>query len=171
MSLGRSGWLADFESFVAARMSSLLSYAYALTGERREAEDLVQEALIRTGLAWHRVLRKDQPDAYVKTTVLRLYINSRRSRRNPPVAAYEPDNGRLDPGYAQIEDQDALRKALAQVPPKMRAVLVLRYLEGMPDEQIAAALRCSRGTVRTQAARGLARLRAAYTSEVANHDA
>ncbi len=119
MSPGAAGRLADFESFVAEQMSQLLGYAHALTGDRRHAEDLVQEALIRTGLAWHRVRRKDRPTAYVKTAILRLYLNERR-RSSVPAAGYEVDNGAPDPGFTQVDEQDALKQALAKVPPKMR---------------------------------------------------
>lgn len=164
--MGQNGRLAGFEAFVAAGLPRLLGYAYALSGDQRVAEDLVQEALVRTGVAWSRVRRKDRPDAYVKTTILRIYLNERRASRQVPVGSGELERPAAEPGYARIEDHDALRQALAAVPPKMRAVLVLRYLEGLPDEDIAAALRCSRGTVRTQAARGLVKLRAAYQGEV-----
>jgi RNA polymerase sigma-70 factor (sigma-E family) len=159
--------LAGFEAFVAARLPVLLGYAYALSGDQRVAEDLVQEALVRTGVAWSRVRRKDRPDSYVKTTILRIYLNERRAGRHAPVSSGELEQPAAEPGYARIEDHDALQQALAAVPPKMRAVLVLRYLEGLPDDDIAEALKCSRGTVRTQAARGLAKLRAAYQGEVA----
>jgi RNA polymerase sigma-70 factor (sigma-E family) len=164
--MGQNGRLAGFEAFVAAGLPRLLGYAYALSGDQRVAEDLVQEALVRTGVAWSRVRRKDRPDAYVKTTILRIYLNERRASRQVPVGSGELERPAAEPGYARIEDHDALRQALAAVPPKMRAVLVLRYLEGLPDEDIAAALKCSRGTVRTQAARGLVKLRAAYQGEV-----
>jgi len=162
-----TGRLAGFEAFVAAGLPRLLWYAYALSGDQRVAEDLVQEALVRTGLAWSRVRRKDRPDSYVKTTILRIYLNERRSSRTIPVGGSELEQPAAEPGYARIEDHDALRRALAAVPPRMRAVLVLRYLEGLPDADIAEALKCSRGTVRTQAARGLVKLRAAYQGEVA----
>jgi RNA polymerase sigma-70 factor (sigma-E family) len=165
--MAENGRLAGFEAFVAAGLPRLLGYAYALSGDQRVAEDLVQEALVRTGVAWSRVRRKDRPDAYVKTTILRIYLNERRASRSVPVGAGELERPAAEPGYARVEDHDALRQALAAVPPKMRAVLVLRYLEGLPDEDIAEALKCSRGTVRTQAARGLAKLRAAYQGEVA----
>jgi RNA polymerase sigma-70 factor (sigma-E family) len=164
--MGQNGRLAGFEAFVAAGLPRLLVYAHALSGDQRVAEDLVQEALVRTGVAWSRVRRKDRPDAYVKTTILRIYLNERRASRQVPVGSGELERPAAEPGYARIEDHDALRQALAAVPPKMRAVLVLRYLEGLPDEDIAAALKCSRGTVRTQAARGLVKLRAAYQGEV-----
>ena len=162
-----SGRLAGFEAFVVARLPRLLGYAYALSGDKQVAEDLVQEALVRTGVAWSRVRRKDRPDAYVKTTILRIYLNERRATRHVPVGSGELEQPAAEPGYGRVEDHDALQQALAAVPPKMRAVLVLRYLEGLPDEAIAEALKCSRGTVRTQAARGLAKLRAAYQGEVA----
>lgn len=164
--MGQTGRLAGFEAFVAAGLPRLLGYAYALSGDQRVAEDLVQEALVRTGVAWSRVRRKDRPDSYVKTTILRIYLNERRASRQVPVGSGELERPTAEPGYARIEDHDALRQALAAVPPKMRAVLVLRYLEGLPDEDIAEALKCSRGTVRTQAARGLVKLRAAYQGEV-----
>lgn len=162
-----SGRLAGFEAFVAGRLPRLLGYAYALSGDQRVAEDLVQEALVRTGVAWSRVRRKDRPDSYVKTTILRIYLNERRASRNVPVGSGQLEQPTAEAGYARVEDHDALQQALAAVPPKMRAVLILRYLEGLPDEDIAEALKCSRGTVRTQAARGLAKLRAAYQGEVA----
>ena len=165
--VAQAGRLAGFEAFVAAGLPRLLGYAYALSGDQRVAEDLVQEALVRTGVAWSRVRRKDRPGSYVKTTILRIYLNERRASRQVPVGSGELERPAAEPGYARVEDHDALRKALAAVPPKMRAVLVLRYLEGMPDEDIAQALKCSRGTVRTQAARGLVKLRAAYRGEVA----
>jgi RNA polymerase sigma-70 factor (sigma-E family) len=165
--IAHNGRLAGFEAFVAARLPRLLGYAYALSGDQRVAEDLVQEALVRTGVAWSRVRRKERPDAYVKTTILRIYLNERRASRQVPVGSGELERPAAEPGYARVEDHDALRQALAAVPPKMRAVLVLRYLEGLPDEDIAQALKCSRGTVRTQAARGLVKLRAAYQGGVA----
>ncbi len=106
---------------------------------------------------------KDRPEAYVKTAILRIYLNQQRRYGRQISIDHEPvEQSVADPAYQRIDDRDALQQALGAVPPKMRAVLVLRYLEGLPDDDIAAALRCSRGTVRTQAARGLAKLRAVY---------
>src|SRR5262249_52157038 len=162
MESGKAGRLADFEAFVTADMPRLLGYAHALTGNRQAADDLVQEALIRTGLSWHRIRQHELAAAYVKNTILRLYLNQRRGKFREYVDIDTVDPSVAEPGYERIEHQDDLRQALAQLPPGMRAVLVLRYLEGMPDAEIAQLLKCSKGTVRAQAFRGLAKLRVAY---------
>ena len=159
------GSLTDFAEFATARLPHLLGYAHALTGDCRLAEDLVQEALVRTGLAWDRVRRKDRPDRYVKTAIVRLYLNQRRDDRRM-VLDPDPDSSTMERGFTRVEEHDSLRRALTRVPRRMRAVLVLRYLEGLSDEEIAEFLRCSRGTVRSQAARGLMKLREAYESGV-----
>ncbi len=162
-----------FGAFVAARMGALLSFAHVLTGDRAEAEDVVQTALARTALAWRRVERKDDPEGYVRRAVLRTYLNSRRGRRAhelpvadvPDVAAAAPLPGRDNAAEAAVDERDAMWRALARLAPGQRAVLVLRYYEHLSEAEIAAALGCSTGTVKSQAAKGLARLRLLATTK------
>ncbi|MFI7438676.1 SigE family RNA polymerase sigma factor [Nonomuraea indica] len=147
---------ADFDEFVRARGDALLRYGYVLSGNMEDAADLVQEALARLGDAWPRVRRKDDPEGYVRTTMVRLHINAWRRRHREDLVAAVPENGRFD----RYDDAD-LWAELRQLPPRQRAVLVLRYYEDLPDDRIAEVLGVSRGTVRSQAARALDKLRIA----------
>jgi RNA polymerase sigma-70 factor (sigma-E family) len=156
------GW-GQFDGFVAHRLPALYRYAYVLTGNRHDAEDLVQEALTRTGVAWGRVKRKDDPEGYVRTTMARIMANRWRRPRREHLVADTPDQAVEDPSLARIPDADRLDAALATLPPRMRAVLVLRYVEQLSEEETARVLGCSKGTVKSQASRALAKLRAADT--------
>ena len=147
-----------FEAFVAARLPALLRYARVLTPSTADAEDLVQEALARVGAAWWRVRSRDDPEGYVRRTMLRLAINAGRRRREVSVADV-PERAAADPGFGRVDDGEQLGRLVDGLPAGMRAVLVLRYLDGLDDDAIAALLGCSRGTVRSQASRALARLR------------
>lgn len=150
-----------FRAFVAARMGSLLSFAHLLTGDRAAAEDLVQTALARTAVAWWRVRNRDDPEGYVRRAILRTQQNTwRRGLRELPVAE-PPEPGpyqRPDPGQ-EVDDRDLLWRALRLLPPRQRAVLVLRYYEDRSETEIAQLLGCRPGTVKSQAAKALARLR------------
>ncbi|WP_246267480.1 SigE family RNA polymerase sigma factor [Nonomuraea typhae] len=158
-----------FESFVADRLGALFRYALVLTGDRHDAEDLVQEALTRTGLSWRRVRRKDDPEGYVRTAMLRIMANRwRRPLREVSVAA-PPEPAREDQALELVLADAELHTRLATLPPRMRAVLVLRYVEERSEQEIATLLGCSRGTVKSQASRALAKLRAAMEREEAGH--
>ena len=131
----------------------------ASTGDRWLAEDLAQTALASAYAAWWRVRRADDPDAYVR----RILINAAKSRFRRHRVSEQP--GDLpDPAVAgpadEVEERSALIAALAELPPRQRAVVVLRYWEDMTDAQVGALLGCSAGTVRSQATRALAKLRA-----------
>jgi RNA polymerase sigma-70 factor (sigma-E family) len=161
--------LERFEDFVALRLPALYRFALTLTGSPHDAEDLVQEALVRTGLAWRRVRRKDAPESYVRMTMTRLMVNRwRRKWREDPVADV-PDRATVDPALDRIADRSYLDSAVRDLPPRMRAVLVLRYLEGLTDEEVAAALGCTVGTVKSQASRGLAKLRPSLATQGDRH--
>ncbi|BCB89444.1 SigE family RNA polymerase sigma factor [Phytohabitans suffuscus] len=149
-----------FEDFVRARSAALVRYGYVLTGNPHDAADLAQEALARLGSAWSRVRRKDDPEGYARTTMARLHISRWRRRRRERLSADLPELGYTDPGLDRAEGDGGLWRALATLPRRQRAVLVLRYYEQYTDEEIAALLRISRGTVRSQAARALDKLRA-----------
>jgi RNA polymerase sigma-70 factor (sigma-E family) len=157
--------IEGFEDFVRTRMPSLYRFGYALSGSQHDAADLVQEALIRLGAAWPRVRRRDNPEAYVRTTMVRLHISAWRRRRREFLVAAVPDRGYTDASLAGIDERDPLWRALATVGPRQRAVLVLRYYEHRSDEEIATMLGVSRGTVRSQAARALDRLRSGWGAD------
>jgi RNA polymerase sigma-70 factor (sigma-E family) len=158
------GWVSTrlgFDTFVAVRLPALYRYALVLTRDRHEAEDLVHDALVRTAAGWWRVRRQDDPEAYVRRAMVRLLINRRRRGRREQVVAEPPDAGRVEAGYGAVDDDASLDDRLRALPPRMRAVLVLRYVDGLSEAEIADTLGISRGTVKSQAARALERLREA----------
>jgi RNA polymerase sigma-70 factor (sigma-E family) len=152
----------SFDAFVQARATGLLRYGYALTGSRHDAADLVQEALARLGTAWPRVKRKGDPEGYVRVTMARLHVSWWRHRRRERLVERVPERADTDPALDGVQAESGLWQALATLPPRQRAVLVLRYYEHCPDEEIAAVLGIARGTVRSTALRGLEKLRAAW---------
>jgi RNA polymerase sigma-70 factor (sigma-E family) len=151
----------QFEEFMTSRWPGLVRLAFGLTGDRWLAEDLAQTALVSAYASWWRVRRADDPDAYVR----RILINASKSRwrRSRAAGQHEPPaevpDPAADPAIA-IGERSALLKALGALPPRQRAVVVLRYWEDLSDAQAAALLGCSASTVRSQAARALAKLRA-----------
>ncbi|WP_244941616.1 SigE family RNA polymerase sigma factor [Thermopolyspora flexuosa] len=134
-------------------------YAFVLTGNADDAADLVQEALARLGDAWHRVQRKDDPEGYVRTCMVRLHISWWRRRRREHLSASVPEEGYTDAGVDRVDADIGLWRELAELPARQRAVLVLRYYEDLSDGEIAKILGISTGTVRSQAARALEKLR------------
>ncbi|MGN9843583.1 SigE family RNA polymerase sigma factor [Nonomuraea sp. H19] len=152
-----------FAEFVAERGDALLRYGYVLAGNPHDAADLVQEALLKLRGAWHRVRSKENPESFVRTTMARLHIAAWRLRRRELLAWDLPDRAHHDP--LPSGDERRMWQALAGLPRKQRAVLVLRYYEQLDDTEIAAVLGISRGTVRSQASRALDKLRFATPSE------
>ncbi len=149
----------SFPDFVARQQQALLRLAFLLAGDRGYAEDLVQTALMKTYRHWDRIVRRGEPSAYVRRALVTTHTSWRRrawhreqpTGRLPDTPAAEPAD-RLDAG-------EELRRALLDLPPRMRATLVLRYYEDLSELQTAQLMGCSESTVNTQAARGLARLR------------
>ena len=151
----------DFDAFVAARGASLLRLGWLLCGQAPAAEDLVQEALARAYLRWDRVIAAAAPEAYVRRILVNEYVSSRRRRSSTELPRADVDAGAVvadtaDAGAAR----DEMWRLLARLPRTQRAVLVLRYYEDQSDDQIAQLLGCGTSTVRSNAARGLAALRA-----------
>ena len=155
----------SFDAFVRARGEHHRRVAALLTGSAAEAEDLVQTSLVKLYRAWPRLdVASASPDAYLRTII----VNTRRSwwqtrwRRESPTASV-PDRPDPAEGGGDPADRQALgslvRSALAALPHRQRAVLVLRYLEDLPEAEVAALLGCSVGTVKTHAHRGLRALR------------
>ncbi|GGM23118.1 DNA-directed RNA polymerase sigma-70 factor [Micromonospora sonchi] len=149
-----------FREFVVEQWGPLTRTAYLLTGDRGAAEDLVQSALEKTHRRWGRVLRKDAPGVYVRRVMVNTAVSWRRRRRTVEVPLLEADAITAPDAYHRAENRHHLLGALRRLPPRMRAVLVLRYFEDLSETDIAQVLGCSTGTVKSQASRGLARLRA-----------
>ena len=148
----------DFSAFAVSRWPGLVRLAFGLTGDRWMAEDIAQTALARAYVAWRRVNRADDPDAYLR----RILVNAsnRRFRRHRVTEQPgDPPETAVDGPADLVSERAALLAALRQLPPRQRAVVVLRYWEDLTDAQIAAVLGCSSGTVRSQLARALAKLR------------
>ncbi|MFB4276861.1 MULTISPECIES: SigE family RNA polymerase sigma factor [unclassified Nonomuraea] len=159
----------QFGEFVKHRLPALFRYALVLAVDARDAEDLVQEALTRTGAAWWRVRRKDDPERYVRTIMTNIMSNRWRRGRREITVAELPERAVDDPSFARLPGMDGVDRVLALLPPRMRAVIFLRYVEQLTEREIAQALGCSQGTVKSQAARGLAKLRAALADEEERH--
>jgi RNA polymerase sigma-70 factor (sigma-E family) len=157
----------QFRSYVVTSRAQLVRTATFLTsGDRHAAEDLVQTALMRLYVAWPRV-RGESVDAYARKAMLNALIDNRRR----PIARFErprsdvPEVAVCDPApFNQTES--AVFAALAALPPRMRAAVVLRHLLELSVTETADALNCSEGTVKSQTARGLSQLRDALSPTV-----
>ena len=150
---------AEFREFVAARMESLRGLAYLTCGDWQVAEDAVLGALAKLYVRWRRV---DHPDAYARTAVVRAAIDETRRpwwrREQSHSHAALPDRVAPDETHG-VDERLRLRAALGRLPVKQRAVVVLRFLEGLGVEQTAAALSLPEGTVKAYTSRGLDALR------------
>ncbi|GAB7042888.1 MULTISPECIES: SigE family RNA polymerase sigma factor [Catenuloplanes] len=149
-----------FREFVREHWGPLTRTAYLLTGDRGHAEDLVQTALEKTHRKWRTVSRMDAPVAYVRKAMVNTAISWRRRRGFGRGTGAGPEPAAAGDPYQQVVDRQRLTTALRALPPKMRAVLVLRYFEDLTEADVAATLGCSVGTVKSQVSRGLQRLRA-----------
>jgi RNA polymerase sigma-70 factor (sigma-E family) len=149
---------AGFTEFVQARSTALLRTAVLLAGgDRGHAEDLVQGVLERMYVRWDRI--DGPPEAYARRALAHAAVNRWRTRRRrPELPLLTEDAPDRDPA-ATVDLRDALVRALLTLPPRQRAVLVLRFLDDLPEEEVARALGCSVGTVKSQTSRALARLR------------
>jgi RNA polymerase sigma-70 factor (sigma-E family) len=150
-----------FEEFAAARLPAVLRFAAVLTGDRGLAEDVVQEVLIRANARWRMIENLDRPEAYVRKMIVNEYLAwRRRSWRLVLSSASSGIDGLPTPDpAARYAEREALLAELTKLPRRQRAVVVLRYYEGLSDQEIADALGCKPGTVRGHASRALAALR------------
>jgi RNA polymerase sigma-70 factor (sigma-E family) len=150
----------NFSQFVSDRQRGLLRLATALTGDPRHAEDIVGDVLARAYERWHRISQLDRSNAYVRAMVVNEFVTrQRRWRRATPVADLADIAGATPDHAAVHAERAALISELQKLPRRQRAVLVLRYYEGLPDREIAAVLDCAAGTVRSLISRALAALR------------
>lgn len=150
----------SFQEFVANRSTALLRTAVLLSGgDRHAAEDLLQNALVKVANRWRRI---DEPEAYVRQVLYRQQISRWRlkGRRKEVSVAEPPDGAAGGDGTGAADLRLLMRGALARLTTRQRTVLVLRYFEDLPEAEVARALGCSVGTVRSTTHRSLARLRA-----------
>ncbi|MEU6407669.1 SigE family RNA polymerase sigma factor [Microbispora sp. NPDC046933] len=148
----------SFREFVTAHQQSLMRTAYLLTGDAHLAEDLLQSVLLKVLGRWRRLSRIDNPEAYARKALLNQHISWRRRRAgaelpstSPPERSYSSENTTVV--------RLVMRQALMRLPPRQRAVIVLRYYEDRTERETAELLGCSIGTVKSQAHHALARLR------------
>jgi len=150
----------DFDGYVKVRSPHLLRLGYLLTHDWHTAEDLVQTALIKAWSSWDRLDGGD-PDGYVRKIIVNTHLSWRRRRwlGETPTRDLPEHAAALDPMSA-VDEYDRLWRVLGRLPPRQRAVVVLRYFEDLSQEQIAAVLDISVGGVKSQLSRALAALRA-----------
>ncbi|MFF1655786.1 SigE family RNA polymerase sigma factor [Streptomyces sp. NPDC058252] len=155
----------EFQSFVIGRWPRLMRTAFLLTGEQHAAEDLVQSTLEQVYVAWRRVGAADDPEAYVRRVMINAHARKHRRKLKEFLAPKDdsdlthelPDSGDR---IAQADDRSALLKALSELPARQREAVVLRYWEDLSESQTAEAMGCSVGAVKSNAAKGIAKLRA-----------
>lgn len=149
---------ADYVEFVSSRLPSLRRLAYVLCGDWHHADDIIQASLTKAYLRWSSVRASRDVDQYVRAIVVNTFLSERRlgwsrvrlGELPPEVAA---------PEDASVEDRTVLRQALARLPKRQRAVLILRFVDDLGVNDVAEAMHCSTGTVKSQTAHGLASLR------------
>jgi RNA polymerase sigma-70 factor (sigma-E family) len=155
---GRGARVVDFDEWVAVRGDALFRLAYVLTGNRADAEDVVQDALSRALPRWSRIVEADDPDAYVRRMVVNAHTSwwRRFRRREAPVAEVRLGESR-DP---DVEEHDRVWRACLALPPEQRVAVVLRYYERLDYTEMADLTGVREGTLRSRVSRGLAALRA-----------
>jgi len=157
---------AAFTEFAAASRTRLRSTAYLLCGDWERAADHVQEGLIRVYVAWPRLVRRGSELAYARKAVVSVFLDAsrKRSSRERPLAT-TPDRASGEDVASGVSNRAALMAALADLPERQRACVVLRYFEDLDVRETAAALGCSEGTVKSQTSRALASLRAMFDDD------
>jgi RNA polymerase sigma-70 factor (sigma-E family) len=154
----REGSEEEYVEYVALRIPVLRRLAYVLAGDQHRADDLVQQTITTLYVKWHRAREAANIDAYVRTMLVRTFVDERRLawsrvrlfRETPEPPPYETGG---------VEDREVVRQALSRVPRRQQAVLVLRFYYDLPVDEVAVTLGCSTGTVKSQTSRGLATLR------------
>jgi RNA polymerase sigma-70 factor (sigma-E family) len=149
-----------FREFVESRSRALLRSGWLLTGDWPSAEDLVQTALAAAWPRWSSLTRPDAPELYVRRIMVTTFLRWRRRRWNGEIATLElPERRAQADQFALADVRQALTAALGGLPPRQRAVIVLRYFADLSEAQTAAVMGCSPGTVKSHAAKALSRLR------------
>jgi RNA polymerase sigma-70 factor (sigma-E family) len=154
-----------FEEYAGVAWPSLYRYAYLLTGNHADAEDIAQQTLMKAYRFWSRVKASESPAAYLRQMLTNTYLSHARPKvRRLELLTDAPP----DPGHAPTagpEERMALWPHVKSLPPRQRAVIVLRYYEDLSEQEIADTLGCSRGNVKSTAHHALKSLRAALDSD------
>lgn len=161
---------ASFDEFVAAHVRDLMNTAYLISCDESEAEDLVQECLVRVAKRWRRVQTMDLPGAYARRILVNLAYDGGRAQtrrrqelgpggHDPELLPFGLVDDRAETAFERIPDRALLLDALRRLAPQQRAVIVLRYFNDLSEADTAKLLGCSVGTVKSSGARGLERLR------------
>jgi len=160
MAMRSQGEISEFSELVATRSAALLRTAYLVVGDHQLAQDLLQEALVKAYVAWPRLRDGSKAEAYVRRTIVTTAISWRRRRsfHERPVEVL-PEAWDVDETDRLAAHDDVWQQVLA-LPPRQRAALVLRYYEDLSEADTAEALGCSVGTVKSQVAEALGKLRA-----------
>ena len=153
----RSSRDADYVSFVESVWAHNLRLARLLTGDRHRAEELLQDSLVTLYVHWRRVSARGDPRAYLRRILVNGNVSWWRRRRREHLVDVVPERG--DPRADEPEHDEVLQRALLRLPAHQRAVVVLRHYEDLSEKAVAATLGCSIGTVKSQNARAMARLR------------
>jgi RNA polymerase sigma-70 factor (sigma-E family) len=150
-----------FRDYVASRSAGLVRLGWLLTGDEAAAQDLVQAALLKAWTRWARIQRQDAPDAYVRRVMMSTFLSWVRRRRWQVEFTSDVVNEAIgaNDAYAEADSRLSVRRSLGELPPRQRAVVVLRYFDDLSEAQTARVLGCSVGTVKSQAAKALAKLR------------
>jgi RNA polymerase sigma-70 factor (sigma-E family) len=154
---------SDFDLWAAERGRSLLVFATAVTGDREAARDAVQDALVAVYLRWRRLIAAGEPDAYARRVIVNRHISWwRRLGRRERLTAFEVDHeGAAEPAAQDaLADADLARRLLADLPPRQRAAVALRFYDDLAFAEIATILNCPESTARSYVHRALERLRA-----------
>ena len=152
---------AEFAELVAAVSHRLVRTAFAACGDRQLAQDAVQSALISAYRSWRRVRDADNPEAYLRKMVLNELSHTRRLRwwSSTSLRAEVPDATPAPSHESSVVEHEVVWGAIAELPPRQRAVIVLRYYEGLSEAEIGEALGIRPGTVKSQSAAAMAHLR------------
>jgi RNA polymerase sigma-70 factor (sigma-E family) len=159
--------LADY---VSARWPALVRYATVVCGDAAEGEELAQAALVRVASRWWLIRDRDNIDAYVRKAIVRGHLNLRSRLRDREQRVAEPPQVSVADPVDGVGRGVDIRRALAALPPRQRAVLALRYLDDLSEARAAELLGCSVGTVKSQASKALATLRASFPDLIDRED-
>ncbi|ACU39035.1 SigE family RNA polymerase sigma factor [Actinosynnema pretiosum subsp. pretiosum] len=151
----------EFTRFYTGHFDQARRTAYAMCGNWSDAEEITQNAFVRVYSAWARV-RSETAEAYLRTVVTRVFLDTRRRRRGREQAVAEPPERPVPPDTESAEHRQNLIPALQELPPRQRAVIVLRFVHDLSVEQVAQTMGCTQGTVKSQTSRGLEALRRAF---------
>lgn len=168
--LGKGRSRAEFERFVSDHGRRLLQTGYLITCDVAEAEDLVQECLLRVARHWPKVRAMAHPEAYARRILINVALDQSRARTRhrheleehycTPMLEHPAETRQMD----ALEIRDELRQALATLPTRQRTMVVLRYFIDLSEAETAQALNCSLGTVKSTTSRAVERLRVAMSA-------